>query len=303
MCTNSSSNFRQPNFRPSTKCSLTNFNNLERDDVVILVNWNGEMAENLAEIEALLLQAKGLELELQSFSKNFLVQVSQSQILEDIPQSEGLQGSQNTTELQKELHAQIKLFLNRKEDKIVERVFLKYADDARKLILPTRLHEALGEFGLYLLPEEIKTLLTTMDIDNNGGLDLREFEAALRQPSTPLEQFVKTLPISGMLASCLAVPGAADPLKELCNLDSSRVKTAIEVFSVSLLQVLTNQLDNLKNLLEAKETKAQEDADGSGSKCAVFVMKAGSVKDYHEGFYARIGEYCRMQHSRIFCSP
>jgi hypothetical protein len=47
----------------------------------------------------------------------------------------------------------------------------------------------------------------------------------------------------------------------------------------------------IKTLLDAKESKAQEDADGSGSKCAVFVMNAGSVKAYHEGIYERIGEH------------
>jgi Ca2+-binding EF-hand superfamily protein len=73
-------------------------------------------------------------------------------------------------------------------------VFQKYAEEDRKLIFSNRLHEALSEFGLCLPSEEIETLLSTMDIDNNGGLDLREFEAALRQPSTPVEQFMKTLP-------------------------------------------------------------------------------------------------------------
>ncbi len=103
-----------------------------------------------------------------------------------------------------------------------------------------------------------------------------------------------------MLASSLAIPGAIDPLKELCNLKSDRLKTAIEAFSFSLHQVLKKQLDHLKTLMDAKEAKSQEDADGSGSKCAVFVMNAGSVKAYHEGIYERIGKnhtHSRTRHS------
>jgi hypothetical protein len=69
------------------------------------------------------------------------------------------------------------------------------------------------------------------------------------------------------------------------------LKAAIDAFSLSLHQVLNEQLAHLKTLLDAKEAKAQEDADGSGSKCAVFVMNAGSVKAYHEGMYTRIGEH------------
>ena len=110
-------------------------------------------------------------------------------------------------------------------------------------------------------------------------------------PSTPVEQFVETLPIAGMLASSLVIPGAGDPLRQLCSLKSDQLKAAIEAFSLSLHQMLKTQLDYLKTLLDAKESKAQEDADGSGSKCAVFVMNAGSVKAYHEGIYERIGEH------------
>jgi hypothetical protein len=100
-----------------------------------------------------------------------------------------------------------------------------------------------------------------------------------------------------MLASSLAIPGSAEPLKELCNLDSNRLKAAIDAFSLSLHQVLNEKLAHLKTLLDAKEAKAQEDADGSGSKCAVFVMNAGSVKAYHEGMYSRIGEHTHSTHT------
>jgi hypothetical protein len=130
-----------------------------------------------------------------------------------------------------------------------------------------------------------------MDIDNKGALDQKEFAAALRQPSTPVEQFVETLPISGMLASSLAIPGAADPLKELCNLEPSRLKAVLEAFSSSLHRLLEKELGSLKDLLDSKEAKEQVDADGSGSKCAVFVMNAGSVKAYFEGIYEVPGAY------------
>ncbi len=195
----------------------------------------------------------------------------------------------------KKLQAQIELFLNRQDEACVGRAFTKYSDEARKLILPTRLHEALAEFGVHLPLEEATMLMTTMDVHNNGGLDLQEFTSALRQPTSPVEQFVATLPISGMLASSLAIPGAAEPLKELCTLDSDRLNAGIEAFSLSLHQVLKVRLAKLKILLDSKEAKDQEDSDGSGAKCAVFVMNAGSVKAYHEGMYERIGEHTLPQ--------
>ena len=144
--------------------------------------------------------------------------------------------------LVKSLEARVDRFLSRNKAECVERVFNKHADEEQKLILPDRLGEALTEFGVHLPADGVQALMTTMDIDQNGGLDLKEFAAALRQPNTPVEQFLQTLPIPGMLASCL-VPPESDSLKELCNLSSEQLTAAINAFSVSLEQELKKQLD------------------------------------------------------------
>ena len=120
----------------------------------------------------------------------------------------------------------------------VKQVFDKFADVDRKLLLADRLQDALAEFGSHLPQDEVDVLMSNMDIDSNGGLDLGEFAEALRQISTQEERFTKTLPITGMLASSLAVPGAADPLKELSNLEQDQLELAIEAFILSLRKLL-----------------------------------------------------------------
>ena len=195
--------------------------------------------------------------------------------------------------LVKTLEARADLFLSRNKAECVERVFHKHADEKQELILQDKLGEAFHEFGVNLSADEVQALITMMDIDKNGGLDLKEFTAALRQPFTPVEQFLQTLPISGILASCLVTPESApDSLEELCNLGWEQLKAAIHAFSSSLEHELKRQLDNLKSLVDAKEAKAQEEADGSGSKSAVFVMNAGTVEEFYKGPYERIGEHC-----------
>jgi hypothetical protein len=67
--------------------------------------------------------------------------------------------------------------------------------------------------------------ISSFDIDNNGGLDLSEFTTEPQMPSTPVKQFVKTLPIAGMLASSLVIPGAGDPLKTILKTSTSSVRT------------------------------------------------------------------------------
>lgn len=180
------------------------------------------------------------------------------------------------------------MFLQRRNDEFVRAVFDKHADAGTKMITDHTLTAALCDLGVHLNSEEVHELMTAMDLDNKGGLDLKEFGRSLRQPYSKIEQFVDTLPVSGMLASCLTTPGAAEPVHELCHLDSEQLSACIEACSLSLNDLLKRELTSLKELLKVE---AQAGSDGSGSKYAVFSMNTGSVQEYYEGLYARIGEH------------
>ena len=94
-----------------------------------------------------------------------------------------------------------------------------------------------------------------------------------------------------MLASCLVTPNASS-LEDLRNLSPEQLKAAIHAFSVSLEQQLKQQMDLLTSLIDSTEAKAKEEAGGSGSKSAVFVMNAGNVKEFYDSPFERIGERC-----------
>ena len=158
--------------------------------------------------------------------------------------------------------------------------FEKFADVQTRLIMHNRLKDAMGELGKHVNEDEAATIFTSMDTDNNGGLDFDEFSAAMGQPSTQAEQFLNTLPLSGMLASSLLRPESFDPLKQLSNITKEELTTAIKAFSRSLNQVMLEELEKLKELVTAMEGKAREAADGSGTKFAVSIMNADSTKDY-----------------------
>jgi hypothetical protein len=171
----------------------------------------------------------------------------------------------------------------------VKDIFEKYADKAQNMILPNRLQESLGELGVQITSEEAEELFTIVDIDENGGLDFGEFRQVIRQPFSQVEQFLNTLPLSGMLASCLVKQDSTEPLKDLCNIEHEKLKAVTRAFALSLEQVLREELDKLKGLVDAMEVKRLEDINGCGAKYRVFSMNAGSVKEYHEGIYSRIG--------------
>jgi hypothetical protein len=180
-------------------------------------------------------------------------------------------------------------FLQSQSEKFVESVFLKYEDAETHLVKKEALSIALSEFNIMLTDEEVEAIMLNMDIDNNGGLDLKEFTRALNQPSTQVEQFVKTLPVSGMLARCLSTNGATEPLGALCDLSRDELKDRVQVFvPIFLQEVLEPALNKLRTLLKAHEN---EQAQLSDSKFSGFCMNAGSVRDFYDGPYKRIGEH------------
>ena len=190
---------------------------------------------------------------------------------------------------QQQVQASVRAYLQSQNEKFVETIYKKYAVDDASMIKADKLPTALNEFNIILTDEEAEAFMTSMDTDNNGGLDLQEFKRALIRPSTEVEQFVKTLPISGTLACCLATQGAAEPLKALCALSRDQLKGRMEAFMpIFLHNVLEPELDKLKELLKAREA---EEAGGYGSKFAGFCMNAGLISHYYEGPYKRIGRH------------
>jgi hypothetical protein len=193
-----------------------------------------------------------------------------------------------TPDLVNSLRKRIDKFLQGRSSQSAKSTFVAYADPDKKLIMPDRFREALGELGIQLTAEEASDHFAILDADNNGGLDFSEFQAGIIQPSSQVQRFVNTLPLHGMLASLLNTE-SVEPLKDLCDIDSERLAAAIKVFSLKVHQTTRKALIDLKGLVAAMETKAGEEGDGSGGKFQVISMNAGSVEDYHRGMYARTG--------------
>jgi hypothetical protein len=126
------------------------------------------------------------------------------------------------------------------------------------------------------------------DVDKNGGLDFEEFRRALMKPPTKLEQWVGTLPLASMLASCFILP-EGDQLHEVSRLSIENLTDIAEAYAYGLKKVLVDSQSNLKETLENMEAKAKENAGGESSKFKTFKMSTGSVPHYIEGLIGRIG--------------
>jgi hypothetical protein len=115
---------------------------------------------------------------------------------------------------------------------------------------------------------------------------------AVKQPPNPLEQWVDTLPLSGMLSRCLAtlVGTECDLLRGISCIDTAGLDAIVNAYSGTLRQVLERSQAQLKENFELMDSKAAEGGDGVASKFTTFVMNTGGVKDYFAGLSGRIGE-------------
>ena len=204
---------------------------------------------------------------------------------------------QETVKMQ-DVQSSVEIFLRRQNLDFVKSVFDRYAHSEQKIILANSLGQALGEFGIPFTIEEAEEVMAVMDIDQNGGLDFQEFARTLNQPSTQLEQWAETLPLAGMLSSCLATPGAGDQLRVLCDFasDGKKLKAKIDEFSLSLYSLLEAEVLKLKDMLAAMDAGINNGTCSTGSKFAAGMvgMNAGTVDEYHEGIYSRIGKNCSV---------
>ena len=196
------------------------------------------------------------------------------------------------------LQARVDIYLRRRNEQFVRGVFDRHVDPVTKLLSANKLQGALSEFGVQLTASEACELMVAKDTDGNGGLDFQEFTTALNQPPTQVEQFVDTLPLTGMLAACLSDPGADDPLKALCNIapDSSGLISRIDAFALSLRKVLQSELVKLQHMVVAMEAEKDSWAGNAGSKFAAGMvgMNAGTTDEFHRGIQERLGEHRRQ---------
>jgi hypothetical protein len=160
------------------------------------------------------------------------------------------------------------------------------------VVFPAELQSALSDLGMQIDLVEAAVIVSSMDLDENGGMDFEEFRRAVERPPTQLEQWAATLQLPGMLAACLSDDAdnesGVKSLRQLSTLSEERLDAAATAFSESLHQLLVKAQAQLRDMFAMVDAKAAEDG-GSASKFTTFKMSTGGVADYFQGLAGRIG--------------
>jgi hypothetical protein len=172
----------------------------------------------------------------------------------------------------------------------VKQVFDQHKDEHTNLVSPIALPGALIDLEISLTKEEIAIVFETSDMDDNGGLDEKEFTKAVKYPGK-VEQWADSLPLSKLLAHCLSFKFTQgdDPLREVSRLSTDELRASANAFGEGVETILGDAVGELKKCFAEMDRMAAESAATASSKFQTFKMSSGSVEDFHSGLQGRVG--------------
>ena len=188
-------------------------------------------------------------------------------------------------ELKEILRSRVELFLARHEGDYVEDVFRRHATisfegaqtKGEDLVSPSQLQACLRDMGILLDLTEVEALAQSVIGIEKVGLNLAEFRKVLREPPSKLEIWAETLPLSGMLASCLDVHAANsdDKLRSFSLLSTETIDAAADAFCQSLRVLLKKA--------QAKMSSLYQDPDAANKKINVATAAHFTVYKLDDG--------------------
>ena len=138
----------------------------------------------------------------------------------------------------------------------VDKIFNQHASTtncfSKRILLRPSLAPALKDCGLELSEEEIELVFKQADLNDDQGLDLDEFRTAVKFP-TKLQQWADTLPLSQLLAHCLAAKSRnkQDPVKDIAGLSATDLADTIDLFCRCVRRILAERVTELEKCFEA----------------------------------------------------
>jgi hypothetical protein len=189
--------------------------------------------------------------------------------------------------IEKNLSDKIQAGIYRRDDEFIRKFFLsKTASSKTSELSNQQFTSALEELGLCLQEEEIKVIFCTMDVNNNGVMDLEEFKKAVRFPS-PIEQVISALPIAQVFSDAMPDAIGIDRLRQFCQLTPKQ----IEDICLAAMPFVKNIIQDAVTKLNASFEVTDKSKDGQGARKFEVPpeMSAGTVGDFHGGLAGRIG--------------
>jgi hypothetical protein len=184
----------------------------------------------------------------------------------------------------------------RRNIEFVRETFDSHKGKDSEVISASSLAPALVDLGVLINATELDEILKvrssgTRDLNDDGGLNFREFTSLVCTPS-PIEEWITELPLSQIVADAMPVQNASadclitDQLRHLSQATSKQLEESCDVIKEFLFKILQEKLSLLK---EAYANLDSQTTANSNSKFQISKMSVGNIADFHEGLAQRIG--------------
>jgi hypothetical protein len=190
----------------------------------------------------------------------------------------------------RQVRAQAEQNRQQRSDEHLEQVFRAHAVDGR--LSKDRLKAAIGSLSVSLdiKTEDFDAVFIGMDTDKNGSIDLEEFKAAVRIPST-VEAWAKTIPWWRPIADCMPVRRGTNSLRAVAEMTAEEVAYVAEVVRDEICRMLGEQVAALRDAFKKMDAKAKDSEGLASSKFQTFKASTGGAKEYYHGLTGRVGEW------------
>ena len=175
--------------------------------------------------------------------------------------------------------------IKRQDTAYVEETFKHFAKEG-KTLPKDQFIPLLEELGMLISADDVDGLFKSLDVNGDRGLDWDQFKTVVMVPSI-VEQLIKTLPISQLIADALPIEEGRDPLRVLSETSSEQIKCSCSV----LMQYLETMLEDAVRKLKESVDCMDRMQTGTGAKKfeVPVAMSAGMVKDFFGGLAERLG--------------
>lgn len=216
---------------------------------------------------------------------------------------ESKSGMEKSEKLLDKVKHQVQACLRRQDDKVIADVFRKYKDDlvhglkhGTEGIFKENLQAAMRELDLYIQTDTIDNIFLTMDVNDDGYLDLEEFKIAVHR-SSPMEQWTASFPLTKLVASALLpiidmFPAYkdSDPLRALSLCSDEDVGIACNGVMEGISKMVLLRIKELRQSYAAMDAKALEKRENvEDSKFTVGTMSCGDIPSFFKGLGERVG--------------
>ncbi len=218
-----------------------------------------------------------------------------------VGESDRFTGSEpaSNAECKNRIKGMIEAGIKRREPVFVREAFNRVAQGC-STITQEQFSSLSEELGLAFAADSIADLFRSLDINNDGGLDLEEFKQALLIPS-PVEQLIQTLPISRMISDAMPRERGRDVLRLLSESSTEQIRNVCCVLIPYLEATLEDAVRKLKASFQAMDRS--ETSSGAKKFEVPQALSAGTVGDFFGGLAARVGARTDAQRTRLQQMP